>query len=112
MLLPLGLLILSAAAWMITWRTIDRHFRLPLLLYGGAYGITTLIGATLVGIYGIPLLDSLDFGLDTGPLHDLDSITYWGILFAPMVFVPLCSLLFISMLVTRPKSDGRARQPQ
>jgi hypothetical protein len=101
---PLGLATVSALVWIVTWRNAAPDLRMPLIFYAGIYGITTLVGATLIGLYGIPLIDSLNWELDVGTLLDLDSFTYWGILFSPMVFVPFCSLLLSTRLLGRAKA--------
>jgi hypothetical protein len=117
----LGFVTLSVMSCIVCWQGVDHHFRTPFVLFYGAYGITTVVGATLLGLFKAPLIESLDYGLDITVLSDFSSMTYWSILYAPMILVPLCTLCCSKLFRQRqpvfeanyPKSgDGQANAGQ
>jgi hypothetical protein len=74
--------------------------KLPLIVYCIAYGLTTVIGATIISVQHGGLLWALyGGGLDTSVLTDYDSLSYDFLLFAPFIIVPF-TIIFVSRLRT------------
>lgn len=86
--------LLALVSFMLAWHVADPALRLPLAVYCGAYGLTTVAGATMAGVSGIGLLDELGYSLDTAILPDLGSFKYWLVLYAPLFAVPWSALFF------------------
>lgn len=93
LVLPLAFGIASLLAWIVV-SCLDRALRLPLGIYAGFYLLTTLIGATLIGLTQGEALDSLAWGIELWGITDFNSPRYWGLLFAPLLIPPLTILIF------------------
>jgi hypothetical protein len=87
-----GFVIASAAVCFLVWRWIDWSYRVPLAVYLGFYVVTNVIGAALIALVGPEVVDSPDLGLDLSFLEQLDTLKYWGLLFAPLLITPLVAL--------------------
>ncbi len=84
----------SLASLYATLRFGSTSLRLPVAVYLGAYLVTTVIGATIVGVqHGGQMWALYGGGLDTSVIRDYDSFFYWGMLYSPLVLVPLTCLL-------------------
>ncbi len=90
----LGFSLLSLLIWYFVMKWADPVVRLPLIFYCGFYFVTTLIGATLIGLTDSKCLEPLAWGLDFQILHDVNNVRYWWLLFMPMIVPPACVLLF------------------
>jgi hypothetical protein len=100
--------LLAVVALAFAWLRVDRAARMPLLVYCGTYGFTTLIGATIIGLRGPAFLDTLNYSLDSTILPDLDGIKYWGLLYAPLILPPLCLALTRSQPARLPSTGARS----
>jgi hypothetical protein len=90
-LFPASLLITTVIVWVVVIRRKEVH--VPLVIYAGSYFVTTVIGAAIIGIFGTEYLEDLGWELDTAPLRDISSPLYWGLLFAPLIIVPVVHAL-------------------
>jgi hypothetical protein len=91
---PLALGALSIWTSLLVWRYADNSFRMPWGIYSGAYLLTTFTGALLIAVLGKGFLASLNYGVDVGVLSDMDTPTYWLLLYAPLVIPSLCILFW------------------
>ncbi len=89
-----GFAALSLLMWYFVWKWADVSVRLPLVFYCGFYFVTTLIGATLIGLSNGKCLEPLAWGLDFKVLRDVNNIRYWWLLFMPMIVPPAVIILF------------------
>ena len=89
-LLIFGAAAAIALAW--AWRVSDGSTRVVLVVFLGVYVLTTGIGAFLIGVRGVSVLDDLGYGLETRILTDLDGPLYWGMLLAPLIVTPVILL--------------------
>ncbi len=83
-----GFAALSLLMWYFVWKWADPSVRLPLIFYCGFYSVTTLIGATLIGLSDGKCLEPLAWGLDFQVLRDVNNVRYWCLLFMPMIVPP------------------------
>lgn len=90
---PAALTSVSAFLWYVTLR-IAPEIRVPLLVYGGFYILTTLIGAAIIGVTEGDVLLQLEYGLDVKPLSGVGSSAYWLMLYAPLL-VPVGMFLLL-----------------
>ncbi len=84
-----GFAALSLLMWYFVWKWAEPVVRLPLLFYCGFYFVTTLIGATLIGLSDSKCLEPLAWGLDFKVLRDVNNVRYWCLLFMPMIVPPM-----------------------
>jgi hypothetical protein len=74
----------SVIAAVLAFCALRGSWRLALAIYLGAYILTTVVGSTIISFTdGRPLIE---MGLDTQVLQDSNSITYWFLLFMPLLF--------------------------
>lgn len=85
--------VLSLVMWYFVAKWADPIVRLPLTFYCGFYFVTTLIGATLIGLSDSRCLEPLGWGLDFRILRDVNNLRYWWLLFMPMIVPPATVLL-------------------
>ncbi len=66
-------------------RRVSGAVRLAWLVYVTSYTITTVLGATIIGLRPA-ILDTiaLSFGLDTRAIQSIDTFRYWLLLYAPL----------------------------
>lgn len=83
-----GFAALSLLMWYFVWKWSDPSAWLPLTFYCGFYFVTTLVGATLIGLSDSKCLEPLGWGLDFKVLRDVNNIRYWCLLFMPMIVPP------------------------
>jgi hypothetical protein len=96
---PLGFAGITFLLWFFLWRKLDADVRYPLALYCAIYVVTTLLGASLIALSNGDILSQLNYGVDLRVLTDLGSLTYWSLLFAPLIVPLLWVLLFSKNLV-------------
>jgi hypothetical protein len=70
------------------YRLADPSARMPMCVYLASYFLTTVVGASYFGVYGIDSVDSLGYSLTTTYLLPLGNVVYWCVLFAPFVIPP------------------------
>lgn len=85
---------LAAIVTMAVWRYVDPAIRIPYGLYCGFYIVTSGIGGAIAGLTEGAILETLDWGLDLSILQGINTLTYWGILYAPLI-VPGISLVLM-----------------
>jgi hypothetical protein len=86
--------LLALTVWVISWKFISREAHTLLLLYSSFYIVSTLIGATIIGLTDSSILDGFQWtwGLDIGRIKNTDTFKYWYVLYAPLVVTPLILL--------------------
>ncbi len=84
-----GFAALSLLVWYFVWKWADKSAWLPLIFYCGFYFVTTLVGATLIGLSDGKCLEPLAWGLDFQVLRDVNNVRYWCLLFMPMIITPM-----------------------
>ncbi len=108
-------LLVLAFITVLVWTGVARcrQIHLPLATFGGSYLVTTVVGATLIGVVGPEVIDLDGWGLDTSRLRDLSSLTYWGLLFAPLIVPPLVYLLVRDLVrrLAKPPHGARRERP-
>jgi hypothetical protein len=87
-------LVLSVASmWLAYRRKLDG--RAPLMIFCGAYIVTTVIGSTIISIQrGGELWRLYGGGIDTTLITDYGSFQYLFLLYSPLILCPLTYLLF------------------
>jgi hypothetical protein len=98
------LLIFSLLSGLSIWLAVrgKGDSRVPIIVYYVSYGVTTVIGATIISIqHGGELWRLYGGGIDTSLLTDYDSFKYLFLLFSPLIVCPFLFLLF-SHLQTPP----------
>lgn len=79
------------------WRTTVRYspeVKIGLLVYAGFYLLTTLIGGVFIGVTQGEVLLELEYGLDISPLVGVGNVSYWLMLFAPLI-LPMATFLCV-----------------
>jgi hypothetical protein len=75
------------------WRYSGPQYRAPLGVYIGSYLVTTVFGATVLGLGGREGVQN--FGLATMFPDATAHSGYWVLLYAPMTVVPIVSLILV-----------------
>ncbi len=102
MLLVILVLSISLMFFATGWRNLSPAIRMPLITYCGAYAITTLIGATLIGLtnnsFSIKVLSN--FGINIALLPNKFDYGYWLLLYGPMI-IPLWIVFFANKFLPK-----------
>ncbi len=86
-------LVLSAASLWLGCRA-KSDSRAPLMIFCGAYVVTTVIGSVIISVeHGGDLWRLYGGGIDTTLITDYGSFTYLLLLFSPLIICPLTFLL-------------------
>lgn len=84
------MMIVSAVVLVFAYRLGSQALRIPLTVYCGAYIITTLIGATIIGFpRGAAFWVAHNGGAEPSILYAASGARYWFLLYAPLIIPPL-----------------------
>lgn len=70
--------------WLV-WRYVDPAVRLPYGLFCGFYILTSGIGGAVAAVTNGDILDTLGWGLDLSVLQNINTLSYWTMLYGPLI---------------------------
>jgi len=79
--------------WLV-WRYVDSAVRLPYAVFCVFYIVTSGIGGALAGVTNGEILNTLNWGLDIMILQNINTMSYWLILYGPLIVPGITLLLF------------------
>ncbi len=82
-----------AVTW-IVWKYVDPAVRLPYGVFCAFYIVTSGIGGAIAGVTNGTILETLGWGLDVSILQDINTFSYWLMLYGPLVIPGLTLVLF------------------
>lgn len=79
--------------WLV-WRYVDQAVRLPYGLFCGFYILTSGIGGAVAAVTNGDILETLGWGLDLSILQNINTLSYWTMLYGPLI-IPGITLLVL-----------------
>lgn len=108
-LYPSIFILLSVVSMVFLWKYSQPEVRMPAAVYVLSYVVTTVIGATIIGMPGGEFFwQIINLGLDTSIIDDVSSFKYWGLLYAPLVIPMLAAVFWSRDVVPMPSGFIRA----
>lgn len=108
----LYLLTFTTAAIVVTWlvwKYVDPAVRLPYGLFCGFYLLTTGIGGAIAAVTNGDILETLGWGLDLSILQDINTLTYWSMLYGPFIVPGITLVLFQDFRLPEQGIEGSLR---
>lgn len=79
--------------WLV-WRFVDSAVRLPYALFCVFYIVTSGVGGAVAAVTNGDILNTLGWGLDLSVLQNINTLSYWSMLYGPLIVPGLILVLF------------------
>ncbi len=99
--------LLSIFSFIFLWKKGPKEARVPASVFLGAYSLTTVIGATAIGITHGEVLEALEFSVHPSGLDRVGDFRYWILLYLPLVLVPLVVVFLESIMPANRKGTDQ-----